>query len=1016
MESLVGWSGRLLTSWRIACEQEAVPRRISLAISWLVLLGTLATATWAFATNYVYDADGRLVIVTDDGNQSAHYVYDAMGNLTAIERFGANGLAIFSFSPSRGAPGAQVRVQGHGFSPNPSDNALSFNGATAAVIAATGNEIIATVPAAATTGPVSVTVDGNTATSSADFTVIDSLRPPVIHMVSPLVGAVGSAVTVAGEWLNPVVGQTSVRLNVKAAIPNSVTNTEVVFPIPANTGSGRVIISTPFGVATSVQDLLVAPLGIDPAKIVQIKRLVPDAMGESFATGVPGEYAAVLFDGAAGDFITAQFSSISSDLTYALYGSDNKEISSGSVDSSSMSIHMPGLEASATYLLLIRSTYAQAQWDMMLEKDKEVHPSGDIFPVVTTVPAQSKRFLVGLEAGGWFNLKVENMSTPGSSGRITFNVYRPDGVTINDGASCRASDACWIDSYYSMAGSRSIVATAPIDGARTMEFAVQVIPAKIGTIDIDAPTQQFHTEIPGQAVHLFFTAQGGENLGLAARRINEMASSPFVLIYQVNSDLISTQWNCWIYTQGCSLNLNLNDGGVYGIVVRPDPDYRDTTISFSMVLSSDVHIPMSLDVKEQIEIENDGQNGRLTFQGVEGDTLAIVVSGISTVPEGGSVACSVYKPDGTFLHSMSVSSVFRKGLLLNLPNLPLTGTYTVLVEPSVPTVAQFEISSGSGLNLDAVPAVFSSSAQGEHAYFTFSASEGQNYGFGISELMTPDATSPIRVEAYRPDGSLLTFTESHCRAQFEGCQMRLANLPAGIYSLMARWPAEGNQIMSFRATLSSDITASLIPDEPFELSIDRNGQSARLTFTAEIGETLAISVADQHLVPSLEAVSYAISGPDDAFLTEFSILAPRAGFITNLSNLVVMGTYSVLVTPRIGQIAHTKVIVDTGHPIQIDGGPVSFSSILPGRSAYFKFDPASGSDLVLNVQGVEIVGEASNPHAIVYGPSGTFLASCEIQGASCSLELDNSAAGMHAVIVSAYGDYEMDLSIRIDTR
>src|SRR5690606_8084498 len=144
------------------------------------------------------------------------------------------------------------------------------------VTTATANELVATVPAAATTGPLSVTVGGNTAASATDFVVDESLQPPAIHAVSPLIGAVGTDITVTGESLNPLPNQTSVRLNLRSVIPSSVADTQIVFPIPANASSGKVTVNTPFGVATSADDVLVTPSGIDPALVAQIRRLVID--------------------------------------------------------------------------------------------------------------------------------------------------------------------------------------------------------------------------------------------------------------------------------------------------------------------------------------------------------------------------------------------------------------------------------------------------------------------------------------------------------------------------------------------------------------------------------------------------------------------------------------------------------------------------------------------------------------------------------------------------------------------
>ena len=136
------------------------------------------------AVQYVYDALGRLTQVIDPSGNVATYNYDAVGNLLSITRSttSPSSLAIFSFAPAQGSVGQTVTIQGQNFSTTPSSNTVKFNGTAATVTAATPNSLTTTVPAGATTGPISVTVGTSTATSSSNFTV---LAVPVITSISP---------------------------------------------------------------------------------------------------------------------------------------------------------------------------------------------------------------------------------------------------------------------------------------------------------------------------------------------------------------------------------------------------------------------------------------------------------------------------------------------------------------------------------------------------------------------------------------------------------------------------------------------------------------------------------------------------------------------------------------------------------------------------------------------------------------------------------------------------------------
>jgi uncharacterized protein (DUF2141 family) len=80
--------------------------------------------------------------------------------------------SINSFSPSSGTVGAQVTIYGNNFNPNPGATSVKFtNNITASISSASPSQLIVTVPNGATTGPISVTTAGGTATSFSNFTV-----------------------------------------------------------------------------------------------------------------------------------------------------------------------------------------------------------------------------------------------------------------------------------------------------------------------------------------------------------------------------------------------------------------------------------------------------------------------------------------------------------------------------------------------------------------------------------------------------------------------------------------------------------------------------------------------------------------------------------------------------------------------------------------------------------------------------------------------------------------------------
>jgi hypothetical protein len=166
-------------------------------------------------------------------------------------------LSITSFTPTSGAEGASVTITGQSFSSTAADNVVKFNGTTATVMNATATEITTNVPAGATSGKITITVNGVTATSATDFTF---LATPVITSFTPgyyLSGSTLPSVVISGSNFSTTTTDNVVKFNGATATVSVATATQLTVTLPGDATSGKITVTVNGVTGTSETDFLI---------------------------------------------------------------------------------------------------------------------------------------------------------------------------------------------------------------------------------------------------------------------------------------------------------------------------------------------------------------------------------------------------------------------------------------------------------------------------------------------------------------------------------------------------------------------------------------------------------------------------------------------------------------------------------------------------------------------------------------------------------------------------------------
>ncbi|WP_245979284.1 glutamate synthase [Solilutibacter pythonis] len=906
-----------------------------------------------------------------------------------------------------------------------------------------------------------------------------------------------------GSGFTPVPGQTSVRLNQVPVLPTLLRDERITFALPPMAASGKLMVSTPYGVAISDQDLLVAPTGVEPAAIESMKRLGIDAAAQTLSVAEAGKSLAVLFDGDAGDRLSLQFGGLGDvSVGYRLFDIGNAEILSGTVSASSATAFLPRLATPGTYLLLLKPNAYPATWSLGIERDKLLPVDGAPLPLAV-MPGQTRRAWFAAEAGGKLGIGIVDVVTKGNNSGFNVNVYSQDRASIAS-ASCSVSrlncdlevttpakgeyvveirsgnsaqsvalnvllssevrntltrDVAmpleivrrgqnarlsfageagerltlrvmeqittpgWQTVYYHVLKPDGTILTStsltspgtleipilPVSGiyrvfvgptyAATLKAQLMLATGNVQTLVLDGAASPVSTAVPSQRAFLNFTLAAPGNVGVGITDLALLGGSGnYVSIVAYNeAGQQQASSNCYVSEVGCKLNLRNFPAGNHRIEVSPSGSAQ--RMSFNALLSSEVTGTLVRDVAMPLGITRRGQNARLSFTGTAGERLTLQVMEQTTLPAWQTVYYTVLNPDGTTLTSMSPNTVGT----LELPPLPVAGTYSVFVSPAYAATlkAQFMLASGyvQTLALDGAATRVLTPLPGQRALLNFTLAAPGNVGIAITDLaLLGGLNSYVSIAVYNEAG--YQQTSLTCYVSAVGCKLNIDGVP-GNYRVAVS-PADSVQRMSFNALLSSEVTGTLVRDVAMPLEIARRGQNARLSFAGTEGDRLALQVIAQTTLPAWQTTYYKVLKPDGTTLTSMSLKSPGT---LELPRLPVSGAYSIFVESDYAATLKAQLMLVTGnvHTLVLDGAASPVSTVVPNQRVFLNFTLAAPGSVGVGITDLALLGgTGSYVNIVAYDEAGQQRrsSSCYVSNVGCKLNLRGLPAGNYRVEVS----------------
>jgi hypothetical protein len=450
----------------------------------------------------------------------------------------------------------------------------------------------------------------------------------------------------------------------------------------------------------------------------------------------------------------------------------------------------------------------------------------------------------------------------------------------------------------------------------------------------------------------------------------------------------------------CAGQLTTTVGGTYTIVATPPAGFQmGATVQVSNLVTGTL-VP---DAQQDVTLGQVGQDARYTFTATAGDSLAVDMSGITSLPQVQYFSAIVSRPDGSTL--IGRSAMAPGGAYCELGAVPVTGTYTVGVDPDFGAYGSFKLTlkQGAMLQESGSPSAFAAVGTAETMRFRFSATAGQNYTIGLTGLAyTGTSSSNSLLKVNRPDG-LLVGSSVNCIPTVAGgsCKITLTNLPlTGTYSVVISPPA-GVKIAG-AATLSADVTGTLAAGVAQAINATRAGQNARFTFTGTAGDSTSLKLLGLSTAPAGLAVIAVVYRPDGSYLAQTSSIGAPA--ILNLPSLPVSGIYTVMVEPAHGVTWQAQIMLDAGTLMAIDGTTASLASAIAGEQLRYRFAGNAGQRVDFGLAGLTYAAASSNSTIMsVYRPDGVWFtgnSSCGTAGAgTCETSIASlPSTGTYSVV------------------
>jgi hypothetical protein len=652
-------------------------------------------------------------------------------------------------------------------------------------------------------------------------------------------------------------------------------------------------------------------------------------------------------------------------------------------------------------------------YDVPADFTAAITPGGAPVTASVTVPGQNAQLTFSGTAGRRVSVKLSSVSMTGGTGYIEVSLKNPDGSLLGSVTFFSGSGA-FVDVQTLPTTGTYTVFVNPLDsniGSATV--TLYDVPADVtGTMTVGTPFN-VTTTVPGQNALLSFNGTSGQRITVNIGGVNLSGGNGYVDVTVKKPDGTTLAASNFVGSGGAFINTQtLPVTGVYTIFVNPqDLNTGNVTLTVNDV-SADVTssiVPGGNSVT--VTTTSAGQNALVSFDGNAGQRVSLKLTGVTLTGGNGYLDVYLKKPDGSVLtFSTFISS---SGGFLDVSTLPVTGTYTILVDPQGSNVGSVTLTlydvpadTTGPITAGGAAVTVTTTVPGQNSVLTFNANAGQRVAVVLSNS-TFSGCLAVTDTIRKPDGTSIVSTVLCSASGF----IDTVVLPVtGSYTILIdpQGATIGSQTLRL-IDVPADVVTSITPGGgPVTLTVTTAGQRGVATFSGTANQRVSLKVSDLNLTGgSSNFATFSIQKPDGSILVSNTLMNP-GGFV-DVQALPVTGTYTVLFDPwdtATGSATLTLYDVPADDSLSVTPGGPSFTltNTVPGQNGQATFTATANQRVSLNINSITLTGGSQNYATIsIKAANGSTLTSnTYASGSSGFIDTIVLSAGTYTIVVDPW--------------